>query len=119
MDALTPLDARNSLLLDRVRSNEGGSTTFSMADNVHESKMPLTRGQSPDRYHHDPANPYAGNTYGGGHQQPLLPNPVMPYGGDRSQENLLGSAAPMSREPIVPNVGYRAGGGGYRNYRGV
>lgn len=81
-----------------------------MADNVHESKVPLTRGQSPDHFH-DPANPYSGVEY----RQPLMPA-ASPYH-KQSSENLLGSAAPMAQEPTVPNVGY--GGGAYRGYRAV
>ncbi|KAI1859596.1 uncharacterized protein JN550_012004 [Neoarthrinium moseri] len=109
MDTLTPLDARNSLLLDRVHSKEG--TTFSLADNVHESKQPLARGQSPERYlgTSEPANPYSVATY----NRPLTPS--TPYNNDQSRDQLLGSAAPMGRQPTLPNVGY---GGGYGNAGG-
>jgi hypothetical protein len=115
MDTLTPLDARNSLLLDRVKTKvEPSSTTFSLADNIHDSKQPLTRGQSPERYlgsDIEHANPYSVATY----NRPLTPN--QPFGVDQSREQLLGSAAPMGREAAIPNVnGY--GYGGYRQPRG-
>lgn len=111
MDTLTPLDARNSLLLDTVKTkDEVNSSTFALGANYHESKQPLTRGQSPERFlgsDHEPANPYAMATY----NRPLTPS--QPFGADQGRENLLGSAAPMGREPNVPNVG----GYGYDSYR--
>ncbi|KAK8137816.1 hypothetical protein PG984_001196 [Apiospora sp. TS-2023a] len=104
-DALTPLDARNSLLLDRKQTN--GSTTFSVSDNIQE-KQPLARNTSPDRYlGAEPANPY-GNAAGfNSFARPLTPSTPM-NGGDN--ERLIGGAAPMGREPTLPNMG---GGGGY------
>lgn len=105
-DALTPLDARNSLLIDRKQTN--GSTTFSMSDHVQEVKQPLARNTSPDRYlAAEPANPYSNagfNTF-----RPLTPS--TPLNG-RDEERLIGGAAPMGREPTLPNMG---GGGGYGN----
>ncbi|KAH6660569.1 hypothetical protein BKA67DRAFT_589954 [Truncatella angustata] len=111
MDTLTPLDARNSLLLDHVKTKEGASsTTFSLADNIQESKQPLTRGQSPERYPGstlEPSNPYSMATY----NRPLTPS--QPFGADQSGDRLLGGAAPMARQPTVPSVtGY-----GYNGYR--
>ncbi|KAK6189596.1 hypothetical protein LQW54_013100 [Pestalotiopsis sp. IQ-011] len=107
MDTLTPLDARNSLLLDPIKDKDHPhATTFSLGDHVQESKQPLTRGQSPERYMGaELANPYSISSY----NRPLTPN--QPYGADQSHEQLLGGAAPMGREPTVPNVG---GYGGYR-----
>ncbi|KAK9794532.1 hypothetical protein AB5N19_00349 [Seiridium cardinale] len=109
MDTLTPLDARNSLLLDPIKTkDEPSTTTFSLNDNFQESKQPLTRGQSPERYlgsANEAANPYSVATY----NRPLTPS--QPYGGDQSREQLLGGAAPMGREPRLPNAG---GYGGYR-----
>lgn len=107
MDTLTPLDARNSLLLDPIKDKDHPhATTFSLGDHVQESKQPLTRGQSPERYMGaEPANPYSISSY----NRPLTPS--QPYGADQSHEQLLGGAAPMGREPTVPNIG---GYGGYR-----
>ncbi|KAK7988048.1 initiation-specific alpha-1-6-mannosyltransferase [Apiospora arundinis] len=104
-DALTPLDARNSLLLDRKQTN--GSTTFSMSDHVQEVKQPLARNTSPDRYLGvEPANPYS-NAAGLNTFRPLTPSTPL-NGGD--SDRLIGGAAPMGREPTLPNMG---GGGGY------
>ncbi|KAK8050361.1 hypothetical protein PG994_012091 [Apiospora phragmitis] len=107
-DALTPLDARNSLLLDRKQSH--GSTTFSVSDNVQELKQPLARNASPDRYLGvEPANPY-GNAAGfNASSRPLTP--ITPINGD--QERLIGGAAPMGREPTLPNMGGYGGNAGY------
>lgn len=106
MDTLTPLDARNSLLLDPINKNEPHATAFSLGDHVHESKQPLARGQSPERYMGaEPNNPYSLPSY----NRPITSG--QPYAGDQSHEQLLGSAAPMGREPALPNVG---GYGGYR-----
>ncbi|KAK7951125.1 transient receptor potential domain containing protein [Apiospora aurea] len=107
-DALTPLDARNSLLLDRKQSH--GSTTFSVTDNVQE-KQPLARNTSPDRYlGTEPANPYGNAAQFNSSARPLTPNTPM-HGDD---ERLIGGAAPMGREPTLPNMGVGGGyGGGY------
>ncbi|KAI0125771.1 hypothetical protein BJ170DRAFT_446675 [Xylariales sp. AK1849] len=116
MDTLTPLDARNSLLLERVKGKE--STTFSLADSLQESKQPLARGQSPERYlgiAPERANPYAAASY----NRPFTPN--TPFGNDQSRDQLLGSAAPMGRQPTLPQMGGYGGGyantGGYQSYR--
>lgn len=110
MDTLTPLDARNSLLLENVKTKqEMNSTTFSVAANVQESKQPLARGMSPERYvgSTEAANPYAMPTY----NRPLAPS--QPYGSGSGRQQLLRDAAPMGREPELPNVG----GYGYGGYR--
>jgi hypothetical protein len=108
-DTLTPLDARNSLLLERNKSGDA----FSL-NNMPESKLPLARNTSPERYHSstlEPANPYASPAT---FNRPLTPS--TPYSGvDQSSERLLNSAAPMGREPTLPNVG--GYGGGYPSYR--
>ncbi|KAF4775536.1 transient receptor potential ion channel [Colletotrichum scovillei] len=110
MDTLTPLDARNSLLMDRKDPEAG--TTFSMSS-VPEKKD--QRSESPDHYMGAAGNaPY----------RPLAPS--TPYGNahhDQSRENLVLGAAPIAdRAPTLPNVGGDFnhnphggyGGGGYR-----
>ncbi|TDZ60780.1 Flavin carrier protein 2 [Colletotrichum trifolii] len=104
MDTLTPLDARNSLLMDRKDPEAG--TTFSMSS-VPEKK----RSESPDHYGAGSNAPY----------RPLTPN--MPYNNpNQSSENLVLGAAPIAdRKPTLPNVGneYQGGYGGGGGYRGV
>ena len=96
---LTPLDARNSLLLERPKSD--GSTTFAVSETVQDVKQPLARNASPDRYMSaEPANPYAANAYA----RPETPS--YPVDDQNHEKPLLGGAAPMSgREPTVPNMG--------------
>ncbi|OLN94253.1 Flavin carrier protein 2 [Colletotrichum chlorophyti] len=115
MDTLTPLDARNSLLMDRKDPEAG--TTFSMSS-VPEKKD--HRSDSPDHYLGGPTN---------GPYRPLTPN--TPYNGNTngSNENLVLGAAPIAdRKPTLPNVGIAgpvnggynpAGYGGGGGYRGV
>ncbi|TEA15198.1 Flavin carrier protein 2 [Colletotrichum sidae] len=104
MDTLTPLDARNSLLMDRKDPEAG--TTFSMSS-VPEKK----RSESPDHYGAGSNTPY----------RPLTPS--MPYNNpNQSSENLVLGAAPIAdRKPTLPNVGneYQGGYGGGGGYRGV
>ncbi|KAK2047146.1 TRP-domain-containing protein [Colletotrichum somersetense] len=107
MDTLTPLDARNSLLMDRKDPEHG--TTFSMSS-VPEKKD--NRSESPDYYlGAGPNAPY----------RPLTPN--TPYNhANSSHENLVLGAAPIAdRKPTLPNVGgdYNAGGYGGAGYRGA
>lgn len=52
IDALTPLDARNSLLLIRPGTDEKTHYSLSSLD-AHSEKRPL-RSESPDRYYPDP-----------------------------------------------------------------
>ncbi len=80
---LTPLDARNTLLLqDRLKFGES-TTTFSMANVVSDSKSSLSRQNSHE-------NPYAASV--GGHSSHQ----------DNDEENLISNAAPMSRQPSLP-----------------
>ncbi|EFQ29294.1 transient receptor potential ion channel [Colletotrichum graminicola] len=107
MDTLTPLDARNSLLMDRKDPEHG--TTFSMSS-VPEKKD--SRSESPDYYlGAGPNAPY----------RPLTPN--APYNhANSSQENLVLGAAPIAdRKPTLPNLGgdYNAGGYGGSGHRGA
>ncbi|KAK2009977.1 TRP-domain-containing protein [Colletotrichum eremochloae] len=107
MDTLTPLDARNSLLMDRKDPEHG--TTFSMSS-VPEKKE--NRSESPDSY------------LGAGLSGPYRPlTPNTPYNhANSSHENLVLGAAPIAdRKPTLPNVGgdYNAGGYGGGGYRGA
>lgn len=118
-DNLTPLDARNSLLLDRSQMDQKDSTTFSMASAVEKSGY--ARSSSPDRYlgNYDtsysekpsqlsPSNGFA-SPY-----RPITPNTPISFG-DQSREGLINNAAPIgyldSRQPTIPNLG--GFGGGY------
>ncbi|PQE20882.1 transient receptor potential ion channel protein [Rutstroemia sp. NJR-2017a BBW] len=91
LDNLTPLDARNSLLMDPTKMPMSSSdSTYG-----HDQKYPYANEHAVDSYMNEPANPY-----------------------DRpsSRENLVSSAAPpgtSGREPTVPNMG-GGNGGGYR-----
>ncbi|KAF6818602.1 transient receptor potential domain containing protein [Colletotrichum sojae] len=108
LDTLTPLDARNSLLMDRKDPEHG--TTFSM------SSVPEKKGGRPES-----PEPYLG-AHGNASYHPLAPN--TPYNNpNQSRENLVLGAAPIAdRNPTLPNVGgdYHNGGyGGGGGYRGV
>ncbi|PQE19965.1 transient receptor potential ion channel protein [Rutstroemia sp. NJR-2017a BVV2] len=91
LDNLTPLDARNSLLMDPTKMPMSSSdSTYG-----HDQKYPYGHDHAVDSYMNEPANPY-----------------------DRpsSRENLVSGAAPpgtSGREPTVPNMG-GGNGGGYR-----
>ncbi|SPN97590.1 related to calcium-related spray protein [Cephalotrichum gorgonifer] len=124
IDTLTPLDARNSLLLDREKSSAGGSTTFSMASAVPPEKQGLNRGpmDSSDRYVGYAVSSYGDDSKlspyraaGSGQYRPITP--VTPMG-DQDRVGLVAAAAPIGidddRQPTVPNVGpYPSVGGGY------
>ncbi|ESZ99246.1 hypothetical protein SBOR_0389 [Sclerotinia borealis F-4128] len=100
LDNLTPLDARNSLLMDSKSS-------------IHS-------------YDADPKHPYMHSTHETHETSSFMNEPANPY--SRSRENLVDAAAPVagagaelgsgsgaaheSRQPTVPNM--NAGGGAYR-----
>ncbi|KAF7929463.1 uncharacterized protein EAE98_005381 [Botrytis deweyae] len=94
LDNLTPLDARNSLLMDSKSS-------------IHS-------------YEADPKHPYLHSTHETHEPSSFMNEPANPY--SRSQENLVGGAAPVagtghqSRQPTVPNMNMGGGnsGGAYR-----
>jgi hypothetical protein len=112
LDNLTPLDARNSLLLDSSRMP---------LNYENDPKYPLVKENSSDSFQREPSNPYAGA------------NPLRPYtpqarpytppthralGSLESRENLMQGAAPLGggsppRQPSVPNLS------GYDGYRGT
>ncbi|TGO46307.1 hypothetical protein BCON_0332g00070 [Botryotinia convoluta] len=95
LDNLTPLDARNSLLMDSKSSIHSYE-----ADSKHPYLHSTHESHEPSSFMNEPANPYS-----------------------RSQENLVDGAAPVagtghqSRQPTVPNMdlgGGNSGGGAYR-----
>lgn len=115
LDNLTPLDARNSLLMSTAK------TSNSAYDN--DPKHPLVQQPTPDSFMHDPANPYSNATplrpYTPGSQRGFAPTP-RPFTPQthrnndsiESREHLLGDDSPP-RQPTLPNL--RA----YEEYRGV
>lgn len=136
-DSLTPLDARNTLLMGERKKFEG--TTFSMATVPDSKDKRLSRDSHPDSHYFggsrttpEPANPYAGGlAVGHSHsqsrsfsQRPLTPS----YDDiDEDRDTLISHAAPIDRQPTLPSVGgghgYSSsggggGGGGYVPYRG-
>ncbi|ROT36920.1 TRP-domain-containing protein [Sodiomyces alkalinus F11] len=139
MDTLTPLDARNSLLLDRKDPELGpnGETTFSMASTVEKRQSIKARSATPDVYDKAAAATY--NSYrhknstsngSNGSYRALTTQGAPMYGHqrDQSRENLVSGAAPvgqdLERQPTLPNVGsggwdssYDNGGAGYSGYR--
>ena len=115
-DTLTPLDARNSLLLDRSKTDPIPENSFS----VGKTGFPFpedaksSRDSSPDRL-------YSASDMEKGSLQPLyVPTappsyrpitPLTPMNGDQTRENLL-----PTRQPTLPSLGgYPANeyGGGY------
>lgn len=111
MDNLTPLDARNSLLIDRTKSDQESSTTFAVANTVDEKKA-TSQTSYQDRYSNDAANPYsnvkppsASDSFRSGTFRPLTPSTPLAYNDD-SKSTLLSGAAPIgradSRQPTLP-----------------
>ena len=106
MDNLTPLDARNSLLLDRSRS---GAQTSMLSVSSDLKEKYLGRPESPERYYpggealRPPVAPSGGPLY-----RPLTP--TLPNDGT---QRLVDGAAPIGmggRQPLLPTV--------EREYRG-
>ncbi|TVY57027.1 Flavin carrier protein 2 [Lachnellula cervina] len=101
LDNLTPLDARNSLLMDpsKVPMNSAYE---------HDPKNALTKQNSADSFMNEPANPYAGST-------PLRPYTPPTHRSNfsvESRENLVSGAAPLGgvsgsppQQPTLPNIG--------------
>lgn len=107
LDDLTPLDARNSLLID--------PTEYTDVKNPQAKSYPMSAYSS--RRSYDTVQPYRDET----------PPPRHPRGADESSENLVSSAADMGygqdrtvsrgrdgasspsarRQPTLPNMGYR------------
>jgi hypothetical protein len=107
MDTLTPLDARNSLLLERAKTND----TFAIANTgLSDTKPTPAREPSPDRYFAvaNPANPYNGSRPSTG----ATYRPLTPVSGSPS-DNLLMNAAPLGQsQPTIPNLRYDGGASG-------
>jgi len=117
-DQLTPLDARDSLLLNPSSLNHTGYDQ--------EKRYPLAKEASNDSFLNEPTNPYSGATplqpFTSQAGRPFTPTqsyrPYTPQGAghaaQESTENLVQYAAPLGgsppREPRVPDMG----GGGYR-----
>lgn len=111
LDNLTPLDARNSLLLDssKIQSNY-----------ENDPKLPLIKQDSSDSF-----NPYAGGTPLRSYTpqaRPYTPPNHRAIGSLESRENLVRGAAPLGgvgegsppRQPTVPNLPDYGSYGGYR-----
>ncbi|KAH6685290.1 hypothetical protein F5X68DRAFT_19347 [Plectosphaerella plurivora] len=121
-DTLTPLDARNSLLLDRKDPETGpnGETTYSMSTTVEKGGPHATtaRSTSPEAYdgYHRKApsqgslNFFGGRDDGSGAYRALTPTDFT-HGRSPSHDRLVQPSG-MARQPTLPNVG----GGGYGGY---
>jgi hypothetical protein len=124
MDNLTPLDARNSLLMDRPKTGAtDSSTTFSMSNTV--EKAPLARSESPERYlgHERNQLSVSGPNQLSSPYRPLTPGTPVNGNADLVREGLVRGAAPIgrsepTRQPTLPNLGYGANpnAGGYGGY---
>ncbi|KAJ9157338.1 Transient receptor potential domain containing protein [Pleurostoma richardsiae] len=130
-EMLTPLDARNSLLLDRKLATEGsdGADTFSISKtnlSVDTRAVPVaSRDPSPDRYFAaEPANPYGSSHMrvpsNGSVSRPLTPNSPAGVAADRTP--LVAGAAPLgrleSRQGFGNSLAPGGGGGGYASPQG-
>ncbi|KAK3393009.1 hypothetical protein B0H63DRAFT_516218 [Podospora didyma] len=123
-DTLTPLDARNSLLLDRSKTADSdASSSMSIVKTGYGAdaeKAP--RSASPERYLS--AEPRANPLFaprppnGGAAYRPITPStPLATLADNSSRENLLGTAVTSdTRQPTLPNLG--GGGGGGAGYVG-
>lgn len=117
MDTLTPLDAHNSLLLDR-KPEFSASSIFAVSNTlptIQEDKsraLSIVRPASKGMYL-EPANPYAGSTLSraasnlsnGGAYRPLTANTPFEQ---NVRENIVSDAAPMgridTRQPTLPSI---------------
>lgn len=135
LDNLTPLDARNSLLIDRTRpdTHTHRSTTFSMASAVPENRRDLSRGvsdsDSSDRYlgyavsSYDDGDNKTTDNWAAAHRPVTSAAPMRL---DQSRDGLVAGAAPVGvgraerqstlpaggyaeRQPTVPDVGFAGG----------
>ncbi|KAM5355910.1 hypothetical protein ACJ41O_002556 [Fusarium nematophilum] len=111
MDTLTPLDARNSLLLDRKDASNSNMSMFTISGPIKEKES--RRSMSPDRYvaAEEGLQPANNNLSSG----PPYLRPLTPLDGNDSQ-NLMQSAAPVGwaqRDPSPPGMGRYDGYGGY------
>lgn len=104
-DTLTPLDARNSLLLDRTKTDPMPDNMFSIGKTGgFPSDAKSSRDSSPERKYSESSDIEKGslNTL----YVPSAPpsyrpiTPATPANGDQTRENLL-----ASRQPTLPNLG--------------
>ncbi|KAH6666562.1 hypothetical protein B0J14DRAFT_194202 [Halenospora varia] len=115
LDNLTPLDARNSLLMDPAQRplNE---------DYTRDHKLPLVKQSSADSFMNEPANPYAGATP----LRPFTPQTHRTLDSTSSREHLVSNAAPLGgdphgsppQQPTLPNFQSQQQQN-YGGYRGV
>lgn len=124
MDDLTPLDARNSLLLERDQKDK--NSMFTITSTGHEKDPAMVRADSPDRYASTVENGsmlpgHARSGSNGSYNQAghlrvgsggQSYRPLTPVGAYDAERSLMGNAAPpgVSRQPTLPmNGGYGYG----------
>ena len=140
-DTLTPLDARNSLLLDRSKTaNSTDSVTFASGEKTTAPPAPpvpqsfVGTGIAPSRNNSTLVLPNNPRTSAGSYYNNTIPGTrsVTPVGGDiggghnrsESSENLVISAAPIAetttRQPRLPSLvaGYVIDGNPFMNTMG-
>ncbi|KAK3185630.1 hypothetical protein K4F52_005495 [Lecanicillium sp. MT-2017a] len=102
-DTLTPLDARNSLLL--LHPNVGEKSTYSIPSIDNSERRPL-RSESPDRYY--PDHPTHGATRSDGSMHRLAPGSGFPYRPLTPSNEPAATArmypSPPGRNPTVPDL---------------
>ena len=104
-DDLTPLDARNSLLMN---------PTNIPSEYQKEPKYPLAKQDSANSFMHEPTNPYAGATplrSFSPRARSFTPPTHRVMRSDESRENLMRGAEPLGmedgsppRQPTIPNL---------------
>ncbi|KAI0815935.1 TRP-domain-containing protein [Xylaria sp. FL0064] len=119
-DTLTSLGAHNSLLLDRTKSDEAVTSPFPKLTTV--TVEPI--GDNSHRGSSGGISTSSGYLKAPSQSRPLTPS--TPFAANQSRENLIMNAAPLDREPTIPNLGdfggsrpYQGnyGPGGYSSYR--
>lgn len=105
-DTLTPLDARNSLLLDRSKTDPMPDNMFSIGKtgSFPPNDAKSSRDSSPERKYSESSDMEKGSL--NSLYVPSAPpsyrpiTPATPAHGDQTRENLL-----ASRQPTLPNLG--------------
>jgi len=129
-DTLTPLDARNSLLLDRSASDPvpplPDSFSFNKTGTIDAKSIGTSRDSSPERLYSGDGDMEKAQTKlsaplaGSPPYRPITPS--TPLSRTSSRENLMKNAAPPprladNRQPTLPNLGGGGGGGfGFGGY---
>jgi hypothetical protein len=111
LDDLTPLDARNSLLMDPAKMPMS-TTTHLNADTAYynDAKNPLIKTRSEDSF--ESSNPYGQNamamsTYRD-ERTGMMGSTTGPRRSNESTDRLVpGDAVLAGKQPTVPNMGYR------------